>query len=166
MSAISPTPPDRVASPEEEGTVPPLAVDNVGSPRRRVLALGIVLFVSFGHFIVSSAYYSIGGTGPADFRQYQVRLVGALIAEAGSLAVLWYVLSAQGRPWLELEVDGYPAGSGLGFVLLSCRLRDAGHRSDFLSVFFGALPRDKIHARDARGRIRAVHRICLPESIF
>jgi len=63
------------------------------------VALGIVLFVSFGHFIASSAYYSMGGTGPADFRQYQVRLVGALIAEAGSLAVLWYVLSGQGRGW-------------------------------------------------------------------
>jgi membrane protease YdiL (CAAX protease family) len=97
MSATPPTPPDRIARPEE--TVAQLPVRNVDSPSRRVVALGIVLFVSFGHFIASSAYYSMGGIGPTDSRQYQVRLLGALIAEAGSLAVLWYVLSAQGRSW-------------------------------------------------------------------
>lgn len=95
--ATPPSPQDHVASPDE--TVPRLRAGRVESPRRRWLALGIVLFVSFGHFIASSSYYSTGGTGPADFRQYQVRLLGGLIAEAGSLAVLWYVLSAQGRGW-------------------------------------------------------------------
>ena len=96
-SAPPTSPQDHIASLEE--TVPRLPAGNVESPRRRWVALGIVLFVSFGHFIASSAYYWVGGIGPADFLQYQVRLVGALIAEAGSLAVLWYVLSAQGRSW-------------------------------------------------------------------
>jgi membrane protease YdiL (CAAX protease family) len=68
--------------------------------RRRLLALGIVLFVSFGHFIAASAYYLMEGTtSSSDSGQLKMRLVGAMIAEAGSLAVLWFVLSSQGRTW-------------------------------------------------------------------
>jgi len=118
MSATPPTRPDRFGSPEE--AVPQLPVGKGESRRRRWLALGIVLFVSFGHFIVSSAYYLMEGTAPADLRQHQVRLVGALIAEAGSLAVLWYVLSAQGRSWKNIGGDfdwkDVPRALGLAFV--------------------------------------------------
>jgi membrane protease YdiL (CAAX protease family) len=47
----------------------------------------------------------MGGTAPGDFGQHQARLLGALIAEAGSLAVLWYVLSGQGRSWKNIGWD-------------------------------------------------------------
>jgi len=82
--------------------VPPAPAVSAESARRRWLALGIVLFVSFAHFIVSSAYYAIGGIPHADSHQHQVRIAGALIAEAGALAVLWYVLSGQGRGWKDI----------------------------------------------------------------
>jgi membrane protease YdiL (CAAX protease family) len=75
------------------------SAESILSPRRRVLALGMVLFVSFAHFIASSTFSLTGVAGPVDPRQRSARLVGALIAEVGSLAVLWYVLSAQGRGW-------------------------------------------------------------------
>jgi len=98
----------------------PLApAHGVGSARRRWLALGIVLFVSFAHFIVSSAHYVIGGIPQANVHQHQVRLVGALIAEAGSLAVLWYVLSGQGRGWKEIgwSLEWMDGPRALGLVL-------------------------------------------------
>jgi membrane protease YdiL (CAAX protease family) len=60
------------------------------------------LFVSFGHFIFSSAYSLLGVTASADSGQHQARFLGSLISEAGSLAVLWYVLSGQGRSWKDI----------------------------------------------------------------
>jgi membrane protease YdiL (CAAX protease family) len=74
--------------------VPNPVAGSFGPPRRRLLALGLVLFVSFGHFIFYSAYSLVGAI---DTRQIKASLVGTLISEAGSLAVLWYVLSGQGR---------------------------------------------------------------------
>jgi membrane protease YdiL (CAAX protease family) len=97
MAATPPTPRDRSrASAKTSSAVP---VETFEGPRRRLLALGLVLFVSFGHFIASSVYYSMGGTVPTNPRQQAARLLAALIAEAGSLALLWYVLSGQGRTW-------------------------------------------------------------------
>ncbi|HEY6369055.1 MAG TPA: hypothetical protein VIX37_00615 [Candidatus Sulfotelmatobacter sp.] len=96
---LTPTPPQApLAGPPESR--PPLPNGNVEGRTRRLLALGIVLFVGLGHFIAASAYYRIEGTtSSTDWSQLRVRLVGGMIAEAGSLAVLWYVLSGQGRGW-------------------------------------------------------------------
>lgn len=97
MSLTPTTPPEQLASRTEPGRDFPRAI--VGD-RRRLVALGLVLFVSFGHFIAASAYYLMEGTtSSSDLGQLKMRLVGAMIAEAGSLAVLWYVLSGQGRTW-------------------------------------------------------------------
>jgi len=82
-------------------TTPPPA-RNPGARRRRLQALGVVLFVSFGNFIFSSAYSLMGATASGNPRQHQARLLGSLIAESGSLAVLWYVLSGQGRSWKDI----------------------------------------------------------------
>jgi len=82
--------------------LPNPAAGSFGPPRRRFLALGLVLFVSFGHFIFSSAYSLMGAVSPPEMRQNNVRLMGTLISEVGSLAVLWYVLSGQGRRWRDI----------------------------------------------------------------
>src|SRR6266487_2263923 len=99
------------------GTVPESPVENVESPRRRLLAIGIVLFVSFAHFIVSSAYYLMGEMS-ANVPPRQARLLGGLIAEAGSLAVLWYVLSGQRRNWKNIgwKLKWMDAPRALGLV--------------------------------------------------
>lgn len=88
-----------VATPVETTTQPSGTLE---SPRRRWLALGVVLLVSFGHFIATSTYYAIGGPMPTNAGQHQWRLVGALIEEIASLSVLWYVLSGQGRSWKDI----------------------------------------------------------------
>jgi membrane protease YdiL (CAAX protease family) len=100
MSTTPPLPQDEVANSAEVVSSPPTG--NRDPRSRRLLALGLVLFVSFGHFIVASAYSLMGGTVPGDFRLHQARLLGALTSEAGSLAVLWYVLSGQGRTWKDI----------------------------------------------------------------
>lgn len=69
------------------------------TPRRRWLGLGIVLLVSFGTFVASSAYYLSGQAGPSRWQTSEARLVAGLITEATALAVLWYVLSGQQRGW-------------------------------------------------------------------
>jgi membrane protease YdiL (CAAX protease family) len=98
MSLTPTTPQAPLAGPPE--AIPP-RVGNIEGRTRRLVALGIVLFVSFGHFIAASAYYLMENTpaSSADLPQLKMRLVGGMIAEAGSLAVLWYVLSGQGRGW-------------------------------------------------------------------
>ena len=111
MSTTPPLLQDQPVSPPE---VPQSSAGTLGTPRRRWIALGIVLFVSFGHFIVSSTYYAMGGTIPPDSGQHGVRLIGALISEIASLAVLWYVLSSQGRGWKNIGwnlkwTDVFPA---------------------------------------------------------
>jgi membrane protease YdiL (CAAX protease family) len=80
-------------------TISNLPAGGLVSPRGRLFALGLVLFVSFGQSISASTYVLAGTPTSADPRQFQARLLGALISEAGSLAVLWYVLSSQGRSW-------------------------------------------------------------------
>jgi membrane protease YdiL (CAAX protease family) len=99
MSLTPTTPQEAHADVSEPG--PQLRVVTPEDRKRRLLALGIVLFVSFGHFIAASAYYLMETTAASstDLPQLKMRLVGAMIAEAGSLAVLWYVLSGQRRGW-------------------------------------------------------------------
>jgi membrane protease YdiL (CAAX protease family) len=102
MSATPPPPLDQIVPDQfapSGNPVPQLLVAHLGTPRARLLALVLVLFVSFAHFILSSAYFQMTATLQGDPRQLRVRLLSALIAEAGSLAVLWYVLFAQGRGW-------------------------------------------------------------------
>jgi membrane protease YdiL (CAAX protease family) len=83
--------------------VPNPAAESFGPRRRRLLALGLVLFVSFGIAIFASAYYLMDVTALQSSPQHQaVRLLGTLISEASSLAVLWYVLSGQGRSWRDI----------------------------------------------------------------
>jgi len=100
MSATPPTPPDQTTHISETVVRPPAG--DVLAPHRRVLALGLVLFVSFGQFVAFSAYSLTGVTASADPHQRQARLLGALIVEVGSLAVLLYVLSQQGRKWKDI----------------------------------------------------------------
>jgi membrane protease YdiL (CAAX protease family) len=116
MSAVPPTSQDHVF---DVPAVPSRPAGTLLTPRHRLLALGLVLFVSFAHFIASSTYSLADVTGPADPRHRAARLVGALIVEAGSLAVLWYVLSAQGRSWKNIgwnpEWMDVPRAVGLVF---------------------------------------------------
>src|ERR1017187_3604955 len=121
MSTTPPLPQDEVANSAEVLPSPPAA--DPGPRRRRLLALGLVLFVSFDNFIVSSAYSLMGPAVPGDLRQHQVRLLGSLIGESGSLAVLWYVLSGQGRSWKDIGWNfnwmDVPRAAGL---VLICRV--------------------------------------------
>jgi membrane protease YdiL (CAAX protease family) len=117
MSALAPAPSDP-ATPSTEVDAQPPAV-TILTPYRRGLALGLVLFISFAHFIASSVYYLRGGTPPVGPGQHSARLLSALIAEVGSLGVLWYVLSGQGRNWKDigwnLEWMDLPRAVGLSF---------------------------------------------------
>jgi len=118
MSLTPTTPPEPITSPTEAG--PQLAIATVEDRRHRLVALGIVLFVSFGNFIAASAYYLLtGATAAMEMQEHQMRLVGGLITEAGSLAVLWYVLSGQGRSWRNIgwnfRVMDVPLALGLAF---------------------------------------------------
>lgn len=89
--------------------------------RRRYLALALVLAISFAHFIVSSTYYLIRGTEYAGPPQHQIRLLSALIGEATSLLLLWYVLSEQKRGWKDIGWSPKWADipQGIGVVLLA-----------------------------------------------
>lgn len=72
------------------------------SRRRRLFALGVVLCVSFLHFIVSSTYYALGRVAPYALGMTSYRLIGALIAESTSLLVLWYVISEREGGWTSI----------------------------------------------------------------
>jgi membrane protease YdiL (CAAX protease family) len=86
----------------------------------------LVLFVSFAHFVATSAYSLAGLTRSADPRLRQASLLSALIAEVGSLAVLLYVLWAQGRSWKDIgwNLERLDILRAVGLVLGS---RFAGH---------------------------------------
>jgi membrane protease YdiL (CAAX protease family) len=88
--------------------------------RRRLLALGLVLVVSFAHFVVASLSYLLGAEPPHGLYQNQFRLLGGIVSESTSLLLLWYVLSQQGRDWKDIGwkpqwVDVFH-GLGLAFV--------------------------------------------------
>lgn len=67
--------------------------------------------------IAGSVYFLLGGTISTVPMQQRFRLVGALITEVTSLAVLWYVMSRQGKTWKDigwkLEFADLPRGLGL-----------------------------------------------------
>ncbi len=83
----------------------------------RLRHLGLVLWVSLSLPIAGSVYYLFGGTAPTAAMQQRFRLVGALITEATSLTVLWYVMSRQGRTWKDIgwkpEFADVPRALGL-----------------------------------------------------
>jgi membrane protease YdiL (CAAX protease family) len=79
--------------------------------------LGLVLVVGLSMPIAGSVYSLLGGIAPTAPLQQRFRLVGALITEVTSLAVLWYVMSRQGKTrkdlgW-KLEFADVPRALGL-----------------------------------------------------
>jgi membrane protease YdiL (CAAX protease family) len=68
----------------------------------RLQHLGLVLWVSFSMPVVGSIYYLLGGTAPTAPVQQNYRLLGALITQATSLMVLWYVMGRQGKTWKDI----------------------------------------------------------------
>lgn len=83
----------------------------------RLRHLGLVLWVSLSLPIAGSVYYLFGGTAPTASMQQHFRLVGALITEATSLMVLWYVMSRQSKTWKNIgwkpEFADVPRALGL-----------------------------------------------------
>jgi membrane protease YdiL (CAAX protease family) len=79
----------------------PAATNEALTRRRRLLALGLVLSVSFLHFIATAFYSLFSGTYP-DPASQSIRLISALIAEVTSLLLLWFVLSEQKRTWKDI----------------------------------------------------------------
>ena len=117
MSLTPTTPQDPLAKPAESGA-PPRAAGSVVTRGRRLVALAIVLFVNLGHFIAASAYYLMESTtASTDLLQLKMRLVGGMIAETGSLAVLWYVLSGQARGWRDIGWNFHPMDVLRGLLL-------------------------------------------------
>jgi membrane protease YdiL (CAAX protease family) len=94
----------------ETTLVPEIAATPIPSPlaetnrHRRLLALGLVLSVSFTHFIVAAFYYVFHDDRLIDGRRTQFSLLVALIAELTSLllCVLWFVLSEHKRTWKDI----------------------------------------------------------------
>ena len=88
--------------------------------RRRLLALGLVLSVSFAHFIAAAFYYLIEGSSQIDPASRSIRLIGALIAEVTSLLLLWFALSGQKRTWKDIgwNTKWSDLLHGLGLVLV------------------------------------------------
>lgn len=72
------------------------------SRRRRLLALGVVLAVSFTQFILSSFYYLFHAELDLHRPHTQIGVLGALLGELISLSVLWFVLSEHKRTWREI----------------------------------------------------------------
>jgi membrane protease YdiL (CAAX protease family) len=98
MSTTQPVGSESIALQPDESTLAATGITE--TPRRRVFALILVLFVSFGHYVVSS-WYSMIASGSVSYlpQQNQARLLGSLVAQVGSLGLLWYVLSGQNRSW-------------------------------------------------------------------
>lgn len=99
---------DSCAMPESAILAPPdKATEHVRpaelAVRRRYLALGLVLALSFTHFI-ASAFYSLIHPSTAKAAPYQLQF-GVLIAilwELCSLLLLWFILSGQNRSWRDI----------------------------------------------------------------
>lgn len=71
--------------------------------RRRYLALGLVLVVSFTHFIANAFYYLMH-PWPATAAPYQRQfsILTAIIWEVCSLLLLWFILAGQNRSWRDI----------------------------------------------------------------
>jgi len=105
--------------------------------QRRFLALGLVLSISFVHFIASSLYYLLGGAAPNRADQHTFRLIGGLISEITALLLLWYILSEQKRSWRDI---GWNPGwkdipRGIGLLVLG--LVAATFTSIVFELFYG-----------------------------
>jgi membrane protease YdiL (CAAX protease family) len=74
----------------------------VAEVRLRWFAFCVVLFVSFGQFIATSTYYAVHDLPEMNAELLRIRLLIALLSQLGALAVLWYVLSSQGRGWRDI----------------------------------------------------------------
>lgn len=83
-------------------SLPVTPVTAVVTHWRRLLALSLVLSLSFTHFVVA-AFYSLFQTEKA-VQQYhtQIGVFTSLLAEVLSLALLWFVLSEHKRSWAEI----------------------------------------------------------------
>ena len=88
--------------------------------RRRLLALLLVLAVSFGRFITSSTYYSLHQP-VAEYQQQQIGVFSAILTETTSLLLLWFVLSGQRRGWKDIgwKWGWIDPAYGVGLVLFS-----------------------------------------------
>lgn len=105
--------------PDDEAKTPDANAET--TRRRRLLALGLVLSVSFAHFIAAAFYYLVAGMNQVDPQQQSMRLIGALIAEATSLLLLWFVLSEQKRTWKEIGWNAKWSDllRGLGLIIVT-----------------------------------------------
>jgi membrane protease YdiL (CAAX protease family) len=126
-------------SPVLAGTEAAEPPSSAGRPhRRRLFALGLVLSVSFTHFIVAAFYYLFHAEGS----RTQFGVVGALITEITSLLVLWFVLTEHKRMWREIgwQPRWMDVPHGIAIILASrfavrivtlivqaCFLRYTGH---------------------------------------
>jgi membrane protease YdiL (CAAX protease family) len=69
---------------------------------QRTRDLALLLFVSLSLPIAASVYYSMGHVPSSDPTARSYSVFGGLITETSSLALLWYVISVQGRTWKDL----------------------------------------------------------------
>ena len=72
------------------------------SRRQRRLALGVVLSVSFAHFVLGAVYSLLQGEKAAQRYHSQIGVFDALSAELISLLLLWFVLSEHKRKWADI----------------------------------------------------------------
>ena len=70
--------------------------------RQRILGLVVVLLMSFGRFTLSAFNSAIYGNPVYNSHQLQLGIAVALVAQASSLLLLWFVLSQQGHSWLDI----------------------------------------------------------------
>jgi membrane protease YdiL (CAAX protease family) len=114
---MSPTAFALANTPSPEGTASSFRNESRKTFPEGLQHLGLILFVSLSMPIAGCVYYMLGGQAPTGLMQQKFRLVGALLTEATSLAVLWYVMSRQGRSWRAIgwapDLLDIPRGLGL-----------------------------------------------------
>lgn len=98
-----------------------------GMNRRRLLALGVVLAVSFSQFIVTAFYYLFHAELAINRPYRQISVFGVLLGELVSLSVLWFVLSEHKRTWSEIgwNPQWMDLLRGIGVILISDGARRA-----------------------------------------
>ena len=119
--------------------------------RRRLLALGLVLSVSFTQFIVTAFHYVFSHADLARFHRTQYSLLGGLITEVTSLLLLWFVLSEQGRTWKEIGLDPQWRDLGWGIALvfiagMFSQVAVFAFQTTYLSYAGHYLPARSLHA--------------------
>jgi membrane protease YdiL (CAAX protease family) len=88
-------------SPELDAA-PAIPIPEAPNRSLRMMALGVVLAVSFTHFFVASAYSFFQATKASERSHSQVAVLDGLLGELISLALLWFVLSVQKRRWVDI----------------------------------------------------------------